>query len=81
VYDVTRAGTFDAVKKWKADIDDNLNTDSYRLPVILLANKCDLVEETQLDPLKMDEYCRDSHFLAWSSFTLHLGSKHPPRMM
>lgn len=35
VYDVTREKTFQAVTKWKADIDENLSS----IPVILLANK------------------------------------------
>jgi hypothetical protein len=31
VFDVTRAGTFEAVHKWKADLDANLSTPERRV--------------------------------------------------
>lgn len=64
VYDVTRPGTFEAVKKWKADLDENLSASERPLPVVLLANKCDL-SETRLDPAKMDAYIKENRFIAW----------------
>jgi len=64
VYDVTRPGTFEAVKKWKADLDENLSTPDHQLPVILLANKCDLMD-TPLDPERMTSYCKENGFLSW----------------
>jgi GTPase SAR1 family protein len=41
VFDVTRVGTFDAVAKWKNDIDCKvtLPPDDRPIPVVLLANK------------------------------------------
>ena len=40
VFDVTRASTFDAVSKWKADLDNKVQLpDGSRVPCILLANK------------------------------------------
>lgn len=39
VFDVTREKTFQAVTKWKADIDENLSVDGLSIPVVLLANK------------------------------------------
>lgn len=39
VFDVTRSGTFEAVQKWKADLDNNLSTPERALPCILCANK------------------------------------------
>jgi GTPase SAR1 family protein len=41
VFDVTRVSTFEAVTKWKSDIDSKVNipgTDN-PIPVVLLANK------------------------------------------
>jgi len=64
VYDVTRPGTFEAVKKWKADLDENLSASERPLPVVLLANKCDL-SETRLDPAKMDTYIKENRFIGW----------------
>jgi Ras-related protein Rab-32 len=40
VFDVTRASTFDAVSKWKADLDNKVHLpDGNPVPCILLANK------------------------------------------
>ena len=39
-FDVTRATTFDAVSKWKADLDSKVQLpNGNRIPCILLANK------------------------------------------
>ena len=44
VYDVSRPVTFDAVVKWKQDIDDKIKLSNGKaLSVILLGNKCDLI--------------------------------------
>lgn len=64
VYDITRQNTFDAVRKWKQDLDDNLSLENRRLPVILLANKCDLAE-TLPDQAKMDAFAKDNNFISW----------------
>jgi len=64
VFDVTRDKTFQAVTKWKADIDDNLAVDGVSIPVVLLANKCDLAEEP-LDKDMMDKFCKDNNFIGW----------------
>jgi Ras-related protein Rab-32 len=45
VFDITRASTFDAVTKWKADLDNKVQlSDGTRLPCILLANKVFLIQ-------------------------------------
>jgi Ras-related protein Rab-32 len=45
VFDITRASTFDAVTKWKADLDNKVQLpDGTRLPCILLANKVFLIQ-------------------------------------
>jgi len=64
VYDVTRDKTFQAVTKWKADIDDNLEVDGVSIPVVLLANKIDLAEEP-LDKEMMEKFCRENKFIGW----------------
>ena len=62
VYDVTREKTFQAVTKWKADIDENLSD----IPVILLANKCDLLEKDEdLDKNMLDNFCKENGFIGW----------------
>jgi len=64
VFDVTREKTFQAVTKWKADIDDNLEVDGVSIPVVLLANKIDLAEEP-LSKEMMDKFCKDNKFIGW----------------
>jgi len=63
VYDMTRPGTFEAVKKWKTDLDENLSSER-PLPVVLLANKCDLTDQ-RLDVTKMDTYIKENGFIGW----------------
>jgi len=62
VFDVTRSATFDAVQKWKNDIDCKvtLPPDDRPIPVVLLANKADLQKEGfQKTPAQMDKYCEE----------------------
>lgn len=63
VFDMTRQNTFEAVRKWKQDLDDNLSNER-PLPVILLANKCDLAEQ-HLENSKMDNFIKDNNFISW----------------
>lgn len=68
VFDVTRQSTFDAVAQWKADIDAKVtwgpNNDP--IPVVLLANKCDLGRQsfTKTDQ-EMTEFCMNHGFIGW----------------
>lgn len=46
VFDVTRAATFDAVVKWKQDLDAKVQLpDGSAIPCVLLANKVSFVSE------------------------------------
>ena len=67
VFDVTRQPTFDAVSKWKNDIDSKVFiNDDQPIPVVLLANKCDLAKE---GPIKnneqMNKFCEEKGFCGW----------------
>lgn len=71
VYDVTRPQTLDSIKKWKSDIDAKitfLNTEN-QIPVILLANKLDLIthdaDELANQQREMHQICQDLGFVAW----------------
>ncbi|GAM24986.1 hypothetical protein SAMD00019534_081610 [Acytostelium subglobosum LB1] len=67
-FDVTRASTFEAVAKWKADIDSKvtIGPDERPIPVVLLANKCDLGKEGFIKTAnEMDKYCKDNGFIGW----------------
>ncbi|XP_044741115.1 ras-related protein Rab-38 isoform X3 [Chrysoperla carnea] len=67
VFDVTRVATFDAVVKWKQDLDSKVQlADGSPIPCILLANKCDQQKEGLVNtPAKMDEYCKEKGFAGW----------------
>jgi len=65
VFDITRSSSFDAVKKWKEDIDAKVTLqDDKPIPVVLLANKCDLVKTPCSEEI-MNEYCKEHGFVAW----------------
>uniref|UniRef100_A0A669EKC7 Ras-related protein Rab n=1 Tax=Oreochromis niloticus TaxID=8128 RepID=A0A669EKC7_ORENI len=63
VFDVTRASTFDAVLKWKDDLDSKVTLNHGRpVPAVLLANKSDQLVSQQP---KLDAFCRENGFVGW----------------
>uniref|UniRef100_A0AAV2J712 Ras-related protein Rab n=1 Tax=Knipowitschia caucasica TaxID=637954 RepID=A0AAV2J712_KNICA len=63
VFDVTRASTFEAVLKWKDDLDSKVTLNHGRpVPAVLLANKSDQL--ASYSP-KLDTFCRENGFVAW----------------
>jgi len=76
VFDVTKPQTFDRLLIWKKDIDSKvrLPPDDRPIPVVLLANKCDLLPnndqskdggvffKTKTD---MDQYCEENNYISW----------------
>eukprot|EP01102_Stenamoeba_stenopodia_P005159 TRINITY_DN1566_c0_g1_i1.p1 TRINITY_DN1566_c0_g1~~TRINITY_DN1566_c0_g1_i1.p1 ORF type:complete len:245 (-),score=53.53 TRINITY_DN1566_c0_g1_i1:115-849(-) len=82
VFDATRGDSFEAVTRWKADLDsktglplpDNLERP---LPVILLANKMDLITNADTSNPRapkwaasvtsdqLDDFCKEHNFLGW----------------
>jgi len=68
VFDVTRVNTFEAVQKWKNDIDCKvtLPPDDRPIPVVLIANKCDLAKEGfARNTAQMDKFCEEHGFAGW----------------
>eukprot|EP01120_Amphizonella_sp_Union-15-10_P017212 TRINITY_DN94_c0_g1_i1.p1 TRINITY_DN94_c0_g1~~TRINITY_DN94_c0_g1_i1.p1 ORF type:complete len:220 (-),score=51.66 TRINITY_DN94_c0_g1_i1:132-791(-) len=68
VFDVTRVSTFEAVQKWKSDIDIKVaipGTDK-PIPVVLLANKIDLAKDGfTKNKEQMDKFCEEHGFCGW----------------
>ncbi|KAJ2955234.1 hypothetical protein NQZ79_g8738 [Umbelopsis isabellina] len=69
VYDVTRPQTFEGVRKWKADLDSKVSLPEAwgggHIPVVLLANKSDLINEGHGQPVnaaEMDAFCNENGF-------------------
>lgn len=68
VYDVTRTNTFENTKKWKSDIDDKVKLphDNEPIPMVLLANKSDLLDpKSPLDAEQLDIWCDECGFAGW----------------
>lgn len=67
VFDVTRSATFDAVVKWKQDLDSKVQLPNGEpIPCILLANKCDQTKQGIVsDSIKMNEFVREHGFATW----------------
>ncbi|XP_073685856.1 ras-related protein Rab-38b [Garra rufa] len=67
VFDVTRPTTFEAVSKWKEDLDSKLIlSNGQSISTVLLANKCDQNRDFLTNnSLKMDQYCKENGFVGW----------------
>ena len=69
VFDVTRLSTLESAKKWKEDIDSKVKIPGTEnsIPVVLLANKIDLIEngEWGFTKQEMDMYCKKNGFVGW----------------
>ncbi|XP_022243808.1 ras-related protein Rab-32-like isoform X1 [Limulus polyphemus] len=67
VFDVTRIATFDAVMKWKYDLNNKVHLpDGSDVPCVLLANKCDMPKEGIVNiPSQMEQFCQDNGFIGW----------------
>lgn len=66
VFDVTRPTTFEAVVKWKEDLDSKLMlANGKSIATVLLANKCDQGRELTNNGIKMDQFCKDHGFVGW----------------
>eukprot|EP00030_Apusomonadida_sp_AF-17_P002068 a242_864.p1 GENE.a242_864~~a242_864.p1 ORF type:complete len:231 (-),score=100.22 a242_864:154-807(-) len=69
VFDCNAIKSFEAVERWKHDIDEKVKlADGGRIPVVLLANKCDMLEDlSQFHKTKeeMDAFCEEHGFHSW----------------
>ncbi|KAK2963318.1 putative Ypt/Rab-type GTPase ypt7 [Blattamonas nauphoetae] len=67
VFDLSRPNTLDSVRKWKADIDAKVRLPDAKqtpIPVILLANKCDMVKNS-INPAQLDAFCKENSIVKW----------------
>jgi len=65
VFDVSRDTTFEAVKKWQDDVNSKVSlANDQPIPMILLANKCDIPGIT-VDTEFLDDYCKKNNFIGW----------------
>ncbi|XP_061775254.1 ras-related protein Rab-38 isoform X2 [Nerophis ophidion] len=67
VFDVTRPASFEAVAKWKEDLDSKVTLGNGKhVATVLLANKCDQGRDVLTNNgLKMEQFCQDNGFVGW----------------
>ncbi|TKS93111.1 Ras-related protein [Collichthys lucidus] len=67
VFDMTRLSTFQAVLKWKGDLDSKVALSNGRaVPAVLLANKCDQRRHGLCPKLpKLENFSREYGFVGW----------------
>lgn len=67
VFDVTRPASFEAVTKWKEDLDSKLTlANGKHIATVLLANKCDQGNDVLTNNgIKMEQFCQENGFVGW----------------
>ncbi|KAM4040488.1 ras-related protein Rab-32 [Anomaloglossus baeobatrachus] len=67
VFDVTRGSTFEAITKWKSDLDSKVHLpNGGPIPAILLANKSDQKRENSAQsPSQIEHFCKENGFVTW----------------
>lgn len=77
VFDVTRPSTFEAVKKWKEDLDAKLNlSNGKRVTAVLLANKCDEDRDVLTNNgIRMEQFCQENGFVGCFETSAKVRSK------
>lgn len=64
VYDVNQSRTFDAVLRWKNDLDTKVSlSDGSNIPCLLLANKCDLLQKSDRNEEQLQEFAKRNGFI------------------
>ncbi|KAJ8045106.1 Ras-related protein Rab-32B [Holothuria leucospilota] len=67
MFDLSRPATFDSVIKWSEDVNQKVMlANEQPIPVLLLANKCDL-EDVTINDRALNEFCAEQNFLGWFS--------------
>jgi len=76
VFDMTNNSTFQNVNNWKNDIDNKITlSDGRPIPVILLANKSDLVAEWSTTDEEMEKFCKENGIVTWFSTSAKDGTR------
>ncbi|CAH1261622.1 RAB32 [Branchiostoma lanceolatum] len=65
VFDLSRPTTFESVLKWYNDVNEKVMlADQQPIPVILLANKCD-IDDSTFDKSSLEQFCKQHKFIGW----------------
>lgn len=64
VFDISRAATFQSMKKWLYDLREKIALPSGSdIPIILLANKCDI--SVAVTDEQISKFCKENNINAW----------------
>lgn len=65
VFDLSRPATFDAITKWRDDVNSKVMlANNEPIPTLLLANKCD-IPGVVVDKEMLDKFVQDNNFVGW----------------
>jgi len=65
VFDVSRPATFEAVLKWRDDVNSKVVlANDAPIPCLLLANKCD-ISGVNIDKKLLDAFAKEHNFIGW----------------
>lgn len=78
VFDVTRPASFEAVTKWKEDLDSKLTlANGKHVATVLLANKCDQGRDVLTNNgIKMEQFCQENGFVGWFETSAKVRNAH-----
>uniref|UniRef100_A0A665XEJ6 Ras-related protein Rab n=1 Tax=Echeneis naucrates TaxID=173247 RepID=A0A665XEJ6_ECHNA len=66
VFDIANRSTLIGASEWKQDLDKKLSLDNGQpIPVVLLANKCDMSEKDEELLASLDNFCKENRFVGW----------------
>jgi small GTP-binding protein len=81
MFDLTAQRTFEAVAKWRADVDDKVLLESGQpVPCLLLGNKSDLPGRTISDD-EIDAFCKQAGFIGYHAVSAKTAEKVEDAMM
>lgn len=74
VFDLTREATFDAVLKWREDVNNKVVlANNQNIPLLLLANKCDM-PDVVINKEMLDAFVQEHGFIGWFPVSAKEGS-------
>lgn len=65
IFDISRVATFQSVSKWLKDLrEKTLEQDGSSIPIVLLANKCD-IQQVAITTDQITKFCRENNICKW----------------
>ena len=65
VFDCLNSKSLENAKQWKQDIDKKIKWNGNKLPVVLFANKKDLLSNEHFNNEQITQFCVENGFIGW----------------